>query len=136
MSPLDASSALVRAWTRLYTWRLPTGTRDVRRAEIDSDLWEFSREHHGRSVLPALHVMVRLLLGMADDVSWRASHRSMRPARLQAVISLAVMLLFAAGVWVYSATQTTELPTPAPLVRIVNVFPPPPPPPPPPGAPR
>jgi hypothetical protein len=137
MTPLETTSTLVRAWTRLYTWRLPTSARDVRRAEIDSDLWEFGREH-GRGVLPALHVISRLLLGIPDDLRWRASHMAMGPARLRAVISLAVMALFAAGVWVYSATrQPTELPTPAPLVRFIDMYaPPPPPPPPPPPRPR
>ena len=33
------ATAAVRAWTRLYTWCLPTDARDARRREIESDLW-------------------------------------------------------------------------------------------------
>src|SRR5262245_48053770 len=34
---LRFANALVRAWTRFYTWRLPPALRDARREQIDSD---------------------------------------------------------------------------------------------------
>jgi hypothetical protein len=35
------AASLVRSWTWLYTCGLPAAVRDARRAEIESDLWEF-----------------------------------------------------------------------------------------------
>jgi hypothetical protein len=60
----------VRLWTRLYTWRMEPALRDSRRAEIESDLWEFEQDQV-RTSLPALHVVFRLLNGVAADVCWR-----------------------------------------------------------------
>ena len=132
MTPLAAANAVVRAWTRLYTTRLPVVSRDLRRAEIDSDLWEFERDAARSDLAPALHVLARLLLGIPDDLSWRASHVSLGSGSLRAMISLTTAAIFAAGVWVYAIMSPIDLPSPAPLVQVVEVFPPPPPPPPPP----
>ena len=41
---LTAAVRLVRAWTRIYTWRLPREARTGRRAEIDADLWDFQHD--------------------------------------------------------------------------------------------
>lgn len=133
MTALTLSSAVVRGWTRLYTWRLPAYARDTRRAEIDSDLWEFERDAvTQRALASAVHVFVRLLLGVPDDLTWRASHVTLSPGSMRAAISLATAAIVAAGVWVYATTSAVDLPSPAPLVRVVEVYPPPPPPPPPP----
>ena len=114
MTTLHLSSAIVRAWTRLYTWRLPARTRDTRRAEIDSDLWEFTCDREtDRGVAPALHVMVG-------------------SAPMRAAISVGTAVIVATAVWVYAVTAPVDLPAPVPLVKVVDVYPPPPPPPPPP----
>ena len=132
MTPLAITSAIVRAWTCVYTWRLSTHARDARRAEIESDLWEFERDAARPDIGPAVHVLVRLLRGVPDDLTWRASHVTLGTGSMRAVISLTSAAIVVAGVWMYAATTPIDLPAPAPLVRIVEVFPPPPPPPPPP----
>ena len=43
-SLLGAAVALVRAWTWLYTSGMQPQPRDRRRAEVESDLWEFQRD--------------------------------------------------------------------------------------------
>lgn len=71
----------VRAWTWLYTWRMPPALRETRRAEIESDLWEFRSDAAGDDLLgSALHMLLRLLIGMPDDVGWRVEHASSRNA--------------------------------------------------------
>ena len=56
---LRGAIAAVRAWTTLYTCGLPTGQRDARREEIESDLWE--------SVHDATRIAAR-----SRSRSWRA----------------------------------------------------------------
>jgi len=133
MNALDASSAIVRTWTRLYTWRLPALARDTRRGEIESDLWEFAHDGGSdRGVTPAFHVLARLVAGIPDDVSWRASHVTVGSTPVRAAISVGTAAIVATAVWVYAVSVPVDLPAPAPLVRVVEVYPPPPPPPPPP----
>src|SRR5688572_28246168 len=62
---------LVRTWTRVYTWRMPSDCRDNRRAEIESDLWELQRDARDEEGPAAMRVFLRLVLGMPDDVGWR-----------------------------------------------------------------
>ena len=63
--PLRLAIALVRAWTRLYTWRMEPAIRKARHAEIESDLWEFEQDPDaGRRLSPAVQVMARVLLGV------------------------------------------------------------------------
>ena len=65
---------LVRWWVRLYTSGLPSGAREARGAEIDSDLWEQGQDDIATGCRPdeaALQVFGRLLLGMPADLSWR-----------------------------------------------------------------
>ena len=61
-----------RGWTWLYTWRMSSPSRETRRAEIESDLWEFqcdaAEDHRLGS---ALHILVRLVIGIPDDLGWR-----------------------------------------------------------------
>jgi hypothetical protein len=133
MTALGTATAIVRTWTRLYTWRLPTFARDTRRAEIDSDLWEFAHDcQRDRGVAPALHVIARLIAGIPDDVSWRASHVSLGTGSMRAAISLTAAAIAVLAVWAYVVGAPTQLPSPVPLARVVEVYPPPPPPPPPP----
>ena len=69
---------LVRTWTRLYTIGVAPDLRDRRRAEIESDLWE--SRHQPQRPYTAAHVLLRLLLGVRDDVAWRSSCR--RPSKV------------------------------------------------------
>jgi hypothetical protein len=41
---LRTAIALVRAWTRVYTWQMPADEREARRSEIESDLWELQHD--------------------------------------------------------------------------------------------
>ncbi len=85
MKPLDErATAVVRAWTRLYTGRLLPEVRDARRAEIDSDLWEHSHaagKTTGDRRSVAGQMLARSLLGVAADLSWR-SKMAHGPGRL------------------------------------------------------
>src|SRR5882757_3322934 len=67
--------AVVRAWTSLYTWRMSKTLQEERRAEIESDLWEFQRDAADSDPLSvASHMLLRLLIGIPDDLGWRAEH--------------------------------------------------------------
>ncbi len=129
--------AAVRAWTRLYTSGLPAQSRDVRRAEIESDLWEWRHDpDRGSGPGAAGHVLLRLLLGVPDDLFWRMTHVTSR--RVATLRTAATILLFLV-VWVYVQWLAPgSLPTPpARPMQFVSDRPtiPPPPPPPPPAPP-
>ena len=76
------AATVARAWAWLYTLGLARELRAERRAELDSDLWEQTRDaaRRGRSpVRPmreALLTLARVLLGVPADLSWRAEHVS------------------------------------------------------------
>ncbi|MEX0782337.1 MAG: hypothetical protein WD557_06775 [Dehalococcoidia bacterium] len=74
-----ASFALwfTHAWVRLYTRGLDARLRSERRAELESDIWEQS---HGRRDGAAWAVLLRCLLGMPADLSWRLEQASPGPA--------------------------------------------------------
>ena len=79
---LAAALASVRAWTRIYTARMEPAVRDARRSEIESDLWELHEDARGRGASPtliAIHIVLRLVLGVGDDVLWRAEQLHVRP---------------------------------------------------------
>src|SRR6266498_1521369 len=76
--------AAVRAWTRMYTWRLPNGVRERRLAEIESDLWESQHDEAAGSDL-ALNLIVRVVLGIVDDMRWRAEQVSVASPRRRVV---------------------------------------------------
>jgi hypothetical protein len=125
---------IVRMWTRLYTWRLPQSVRNRRRAEIESDLWESQRDANASSV--TLGLVVRLLLGIVDDVRWRVEQVSAAPPRRRVVaVSVGAGVLIAC-VLLGVATRSVNPPPPphAPDLdwRHRNRPAPPPPPPPPP----
>ncbi len=68
------ASALTRAWVRLYTSGMPVDLRESRRAEIDADLWDHdqdARENGVPRAVFAMEILLRALLGVPDDLSWR-----------------------------------------------------------------
>jgi hypothetical protein len=109
MTPKYAAE-LVRQWVGLYTRGLPGQVRQDRRDEIDSDLWSQARDaeapgHSERSV--AVEILVRLLLGIPADLSWRIernrlAHGAAVP-QTSAKISVrpvALMAIFGGAGWV------------------------------------
>ena len=73
---MPRSVGFVRAWVRLYTTGLPPDLRDIRREEIDADLWDQTQEAAMLGRPPSevrSQVLLRLLLGMPADVSWRVA---------------------------------------------------------------
>jgi len=75
---------IVRTWVALYTLGLPQLLREARRLEIDCDLWEqrqlaeLTREPH---LATAIQIVVRALLGIFSDVTWRVEASSARRSR-------------------------------------------------------
>ena len=145
MSPLlGCAIALVRGWTRLYSSRMDPASRDDRRAEIESDLWEFhedARRHGASPAGIAIHMIARLCLGIPHDLLWRLEHEeeaemtSRRTAWMTAgAVGAAVCI---GAVWVFFAvTSLVALPPLPDSIHIERVYlqvrPPSPPPPPPP----
>ena len=87
-----SSMGFVRAWVRLYTAGLPSGLRDDRREEVDGDLWEqvHDAETGQRDGPPlATHLMLRMLLGLPDDLLWRLAHISSRDQGREGVMEQA-----------------------------------------------
>lgn len=109
MSPLfRAAIATVRAWTRVYTWRLPRALRESRRAEIESDLWESSHD----TQKSAMHIVVRLLLGMPDDVQWRVTHASAVNNAVMIIVALTTTAFFIGALWMVDLLKARRLPVP------------------------
>jgi hypothetical protein len=122
---MRALHVLVRGWTRLYTFALPSEIRDRRRAEIESDVWE---SEHDPDV-PHHALVLRLLGGMPADLLWRLE---VTPSRQHA--RAAVGALAGAGVLALALWALVRQPVPRPTasqrpVRIsLGLTPPPPPP--------
>ncbi len=115
MTPVAVRLAcgLVRGWTRVYTAGLPRPLREARRAEIESDLWEGC---HDQAAPPggaiAAQILARLVLGLHDDLHWRATQGG---ASRAIVVGTAVGALIVGASWVYSQYLTTQmLPSPPP----------------------
>ena len=71
---LAVTNGLTRWWVHLYTAGLPSESRFARRAEIESDLWEQTREAAGANCPPhktGRDVLTRMTLGVPADLSWR-----------------------------------------------------------------
>ena len=134
---LSLATAVVRAWTRAYTWRLEPPVRDARRAEIESDLWEHLHANGAGRARP-FDLVTRLVLGIPDDVRWRVEHVKPHPvyARRALVLTVGSAALLAC-LW---AGLTALQPDPPQLPAVPDFSwrradvpaPPPPPPPPPP----
>jgi hypothetical protein len=122
-------SRIVRAWTRLYTWRLPAAVRNRRCTEIESDLWEFERDCIGTSPLVVTaHVLARLVFGIAADLTWRGEHtHSHMIRRARPIVWTLGMLVLLTAWWVFGLMQTDTLPQPpAGQMRFIAAPPPPP----------
>jgi hypothetical protein len=105
--------AIVRGWTRLYTWRLPAAAREDRRAEIESDLWEFQQDSHSYHGLnPAVHTLIRLLLGIPDDLQWRTAHAAPTGRTLRIAAALAAAVLLLAALEILDLMRPRRLPLP------------------------
>ena len=131
--------ALVRAWTRCYTARMDVRLRDIRRAEIESDLWESVDDARRRgSHLAGLEMLVRLVLGVPDDLLWRVEHApaGQRSLRRAAWVLATGGALVAAGLAAIVLVNVSPPTPPAAPAMAVREAPPPPPPPPPPPRPR
>lgn len=149
MNPLLACAiALVRGWTQLYSSRMDPASRDSRRAEIDSDLWEFHEDARRRGASPAgiaVHMMARLCFGAPHDLLWRFEYEKdaattyRRSAWLTAGAIGATVCIGA--LWAFFAvTSLVALPPLPDSIHVERVYlqlrpplPPPPPPPPPRG---
>jgi hypothetical protein len=146
MNPLLACAiALVRGWTWLYSRGMDPASRDRRRAEIESDLWEFHEDARHRGASPsgiAVHMIARLGLGVPHDVLWRFEYEKdgaatyRRSAWLTAGAIGATVCI--AALWAFFAvTSLVALPPLPDSTHVERVYlqlkPPPPPPPPPPG---
>lgn len=136
---LRVAFAAVRLWTHVYTCGLPPDAREIRRDEIESDLWEWQHDSaRSGGTGDALHVLARLALGGPDDVMWRVTQASSRRRR---TVGAAATLLLVLSVWVYlqMGPQTLPVPPARPMQFVEDPprTPPPPPPPPvrPPGIP-
>jgi hypothetical protein len=127
--------ALVRAWTRIYTWGMDPRARDARVAEIESDLWE-SVQGGDR----AADLLARLAFGIVDDMVWRTTHDLIRETSARRTAAFGLIVTFAtlvivAALWFIDAARTAQLPEPPSIMHFVaSPAPPPPPPPPPPDA--
>ena len=105
---LQLAIAVVRAWTSLYTWRMSATLREERRAEIESDVWEFQHDRRiSGSLEVAAQMLLRLLLGMPDDLGWRLEHTALESERSHGTILLAAggigALLFVCALSIISA---------------------------------
>jgi uncharacterized protein (TIGR03435 family) len=112
---LRLAAGCVRAWTRLYTWRMPPVFRDIRRAEIESDLWEFQSDAADDATLDsALHVLLRLVIGIPDDVGWRLEHSTVAGTATQESIALTARLagaaFFIAALWIIDVDAHRQRP--------------------------
>ena len=103
---LRTAIALVRAWTRVYTWQMPADEREARRSEIESDLWELQHDADTRAGTgAALHICARLFLGVPDDVLWRVEHvTDARDLLVRRTMALTVVAAFVTtALWILPA---------------------------------
>jgi hypothetical protein len=100
--------AVLRSWTRIYTWGLRHDVADERRAEVESDLWEMQRDpafDSGRAV--AIAVVIRTLAGAADDLAWRIEHVDLRhQLLLRRAVALAAAAVVVLALWTIPALMT------------------------------
>jgi hypothetical protein len=79
--------------------------RAIRRAEIDSDIWEFEHDSIANGPSPAIHMIIRLVAGIPSDLCWRVEsvppHRYAlgHRAALAATAALVITVLWIAPVW-------------------------------------
>lgn len=129
--------ACVRCWTCMYTWRLPPAVRDARREEIESDLWESSHDPGLTQAELAIQTLMRLTLGVADDLAWRFAQLTVTRQVTRRAVTVAAVLCMVALLAPLSQLTTDVPHPPQPPVTSLEVHrtvPDPPPPPPPPDA--
>jgi hypothetical protein len=117
---IGGAASLVRSWTWLYTRGLPPAVRDARRAEIESDLWEFFHDpDRVESVGSTAHLVVRLLRGVPDDLIWRAEHAAAAHRTMAVRLFVATLVVVAAGTaaFVFDTMRARQLPMPPPITR-------------------
>jgi hypothetical protein len=135
---LDAAIALTRGWTRIYTRQLDDATRETRHEQIESDLWESIEDDRRRGVdagATAAQIVLRLALGVADDLAWRGEEASphMVSRRIRWAAMAAMGAAAIAAIVMMTAGGPTSLPdVGSPVQALLRISPPPPPPPPPP----
>ena len=135
---LSVAIAAAVGWTRLYTSGLSPQARDRRREEIASDIWESVHGARGSQLELAGQILLRLLLGIPDDLGWRRQHLSRRVV-WQWRMAMTMAAIMAAALWLDRAAQPDEpvaelmklIPEQQRGPRLIDVPPPPPPPPPP-----
>lgn len=136
MTLLRVTVGALRRWTRLYTSYLHPDTRDRRRAEVESDLFEQLAAHHGDRLLPA-RLAVRVLSGLHHDILWRfETAREGRTSMPMRIVLATAVTLIAMSLWGASMLGPSAAPQvpDAPRFRSrleLRPAPPPPPPPPP-----
>ena len=110
----------VRGWTWLYTWHMPPALRATRRAEIESDLWEWQGDAAGDHSLGfALQILLRFLIGIPNDLGWRLEQAAVAGGFTQRSIVLsgrvagAVLFIFTSWVIHVDAGRTPRAVTTA-----------------------
>ena len=97
----------VRAWTWLYTWRMPPASRQRRRAEIAADVWE--SRHDG-----AFHILCRLFIGVPDDLGWRLEQAAAAGTLTHRTIVVSARVagaaLFICALWVIDLDASRKRP--------------------------
>lgn len=71
---LPTARRLVAVWVWLYTSGIPDGARDRRRAEMQSHIWEQIVESRNLGHTPdliAIQIILQLIIGAPEDLSWR-----------------------------------------------------------------
>jgi hypothetical protein len=99
MSP-RAAAGVARWWTRVYTAGLPNDLRDMRRAEVESDLWESLADG-----APSHHILARLALGLADDLTWSLTFMDTTTRNTTGWSLGSLVVLGAAWLWLSQAPQ-------------------------------
>src|SRR5215470_16905466 len=131
MNPvLFSAIALVKGWTRLYTTRLEPVSRDRRRAEIESDLWEFHedfRRHRASPVGIAIYMLIRLLAGIPHDLLWRFEDerdRATTPRRSTWLTAGAIgAALGIAALWaLFAVTSLASLPPLPDSIHVERIY--------------
>jgi uncharacterized protein (TIGR03435 family) len=111
--PLRLAVNCVRAWTWLYTCRMPPSARETRRAEIASDLWDSQCDAAPEPAL-ALHILVRLVTGMPDDLGWRVEQATLAGTLTQGTIVLgargAGAMFFICALWAIDVDASRKRP--------------------------
>src|SRR5688572_21283010 len=115
--------ACVRTWTWFYTQGLSCDERSARRHEIQSDLWEFKCDMAGNDGFgSALHILLRMLIGIPDDIAWRVEQEAVAGTLKQRSMALsgrvAGAALFISALWVIDADASRRRTMPAVEGRI------------------